>query len=279
MLKLIPGVNQLISLAIAEDLYQGDITTASLPQLRRDCLAKIILEEEGIIAGLELVEIVFRQLNVEVRLQFNTRDGCYENPGKDLLEIVGPAFAVLAAERIILNFIGRMSGIATASARLVSRLEGTKCRLLDTRKTTPGWRYLDKYSTHLGGVVNHRFGLDDGVLIKDNHLLLSSGIGEVIRLVRKHTGPLTKIAIEVENESQVKEALRNNADHLLLDNMTADQIRTMVAIVDGKAQTEASGGITPENLKEYASTGVDYLSLGLLTTEVRFLKMKMEIQV
>lgn len=270
-------VDKIIEQALIEDIGTGDITTESI--IPYDLKAKGIIKakEEGIIAGLGIAELVFKKLNPKITFQAKIKDGIKVSPGEILAEITGPAQTILKGERIALNFLQRMSGITTITYQFCQEVKDFPVHITDTRKTTPGLRILEKYAVRIGGGYNHRFGLYDAVLIKDNHLAIAGGVKAAISSVRKRISHTMKIEVEVENLSQLQEALEMQADIIMLDNMDLDTIRKAVKMAKNKALIEASGGITLEKVKEIAQTGVDLISVGALTHSAKSLDINMEI--
>jgi len=264
-------IRQLLQQALLEDIGPRDITTELLFDADAEIQAVLIAKAAGRIAGLLVVEEIFRLLDDRVRLIPLVSEGSDVDAGTPLATIRGSARAVLSAERVALNLLQRMSGIATATRDVVRLTTPYRVQIADTRKTPPGLRLLDKYAVALGGGVNHRFGLYDAVLIKDTHIAAVGSITEAVRRIRQGIGHVTKIQVEVETLEQVKEALSLDIDALLLDNMAPDTLRQAVALARGRVVTEASGGITPDNIREYAATGVDVISLGWLTHSVKAL--------
>jgi len=267
----------LIQLALEEDIASGDITTKALVPLNAYGKATIVARQPLVIAGLELVDMVYQSLCPNIKMSSNCQDG--ENIKKDqnVCDIEGPLNVLLEGERTALNFLQRMSGIATQTREYIKALANKNTIIVDTRKTLPGWRRLEKKAVRIGGAVNHRMGLYDGVLIKDNHILVSGGIGPAIANVRKHVSHLTKIEIEVENFEQLEQALEASADIIMLDNMSIDDIRQSVHKINGRALVEASGGITLEHIQDIADTGVDIISIGALTHSARAVDLSMKI--
>lgn len=259
------GWRPLIELALAEDLGRGDATTRALFPEMVSAKAEIRTRQPIIAAGMFLLPEVFHRIDPSLRLQPAVQDGEAVQSGGRLAVVEGDGRGILAGERVALNFLQRLSGIATLTARYVAALKNSKTRLLDTRKTAPGWRVLEKFAVRAGGGTNHRFGLDDGLLIKDNHLALIGGIGPALAAARRKGPHHLKIIVETETMEQVQEAVRHGADGLLLDNMTPAAIRDAVEWVKGRAMTEASGGISLENIAEVAASGVDFISVGALT--------------
>jgi nicotinate-nucleotide pyrophosphorylase (carboxylating) len=272
-------IDDAVDRALAEDLGRaGDITTiATVPE---DAIAHaaLIARKAGTIAGLPLVAATFRRLAPEIAITARVRDGSQVAAKTELMTIAGSARAILAAERTALNFVGSLSGTATATARYVRRIAHTKARVICTRKTTPGLRALQKYAIRCGGGFNHRFGLDDAILIKDNHIAVAGGIRAVLERAKANVGHLVKIEIEVDNLKQLEEVLMVGlADAVLLDNMDVDTMRKAVAMVDGRMETEASGGITLDTVVAIAETGVDYVSSGALTHSAPNLDIGLDI--
>jgi nicotinate-nucleotide pyrophosphorylase (carboxylating) len=261
------AIDEAVHRALDEDLGRaGDITSmATIPEATR-AHAILVARQAGIIAGLPLAVATFRKLSDEILIQAKVRDGASVTRNQPVLMISGPARAVLTAERTALNFVGRLSGIATLTADYVRRTAGTKLRICCTRKTTPGLRALEKYAVRCGGGFNHRFGLDDAVLIKDNHIAVAGGIRPVLERARAHVGHLVKIEIEVDTLPQLQEVLDSSlADVVLLDNMDTAALTEAVKMTKGRIVLEASGGVPLESIAEIAATGVDYVSSGALT--------------
>ena len=256
-------IHALVRQALAEDVGSGDVTALAVVPAGARARAVVVQKAPGVIFGLEGAELAFRELDPEVRLQRLAEEGVWRESG-EVLEIAGGARAVLSAERTALNILGRLSGVATATARAVREVEGTGARILDTRKTTPGWRALEKAAVRAGGGTNHRAGLFDAVLIKENHAAVAGGVGAAVRMARE-ARPDLPLEVEVRDRAEVDEALAAGAPRLLLDNMGPGELRATVEHVAGRAELEASGGITLENLRAIAETGVDYISLGALT--------------
>lgn len=269
-----------VTRALEEDLGRaGDITSiATIPE-DRDGRAALVARQPGVIAGLPLVATAFRRLASEIAITPHARDGASVQRGAKLMTISGNARAILGAERVALNFLGHLSGIATATAAFVAVIAHTKARIICTRKTTPGLRALEKYAVRCGGGYNHRFGLDDAILIKDNHIAVAGGIGPVLERAKGTAGHLVKIEIEVDSLAQLKEVLDVGlADVVLIDNFDPAAMRKAVDMVAGRLVIEASGGITLESAAAIAETGVDYLSSGALTHSVRNLDVGLDIE-
>jgi len=272
-------IEDAVTRALAEDLGRaGDVTSiATVPEDTR-AHAVMAARKPGVVAGLPLVEAAFRRLSSDIAIEPHSRDGRAISAGAKLMTIAGNARAILAAERTALNFIGHLSGIATATAAFVQKIAHTKARIICTRKTAPGLRALEKYAVRCGGGFNHRFGLDDAVLIKDNHIAVAGGIRAVLTRAKAAIGHLVKIEIEVDSLDQLKEVLDTGlADVVLLDNFELDAMRQAVALVAGRLVIEASGGITLVSAAAIAETGVDYLSSGSLTHSVQNLDIGLDI--
>ena len=270
-------VERVVAAALAEDLVLGDPTSTGL--FDADFLASttLLVKEPGIVCGLPVVRAVFAALDPKVVVTPRVEDATrIEATPTEIARIEGPARAVLAGERTALNLLGRLSGIATFTARCVAELEGTGATLLDTRKTTAGLRDLEKYAVRCGGGTNHRLNLGEALLVKDNHLRLAGSITDAVARLRA-ASPQLRLEVEAETLDEVREALAAGADRILLDNMAPDRMREAVAFVAGKAQTEASGGITLANLRSVGQTGVDFVSLGALTHSAKSLDVSLEV--
>ena len=260
----------LVRRALAEDVGRGDVTTQATIAPGTNSTACIVARQAGVVAGLPIAALTFAQLDRGVQFETLVPDGTTVEAGTTLARVVGDAAALLTAERTALNFLGRLSGIATLAARCVAAVEGTQALIVDTRKTTPGLRLLEKYAVRMGGARNHRAGLDDGILIKDNHIAAAGGLALAVQRARAHASHLLKIEVECDREEQVREAIAAGADAILLDNMTPDQLRHAVALIRERAPAiiiEASGNIGTDSTKlaAVAATGVDLISLGALT--------------
>ncbi|MGH8946607.1 MAG: carboxylating nicotinate-nucleotide diphosphorylase [Acidimicrobiia bacterium] len=257
---------EVVSLALAEDLSDGgDITTQALVDSSLTVSAQIVSREEGVVAGLEVARYVLAQVDPEISFQPLVEDGDRVAPGEPLADLEGRAGSLLTAERTALNFLGRMSGVATATSRFVAAAVGTGAKISDTRKTMPGMRPLDKYAVRMGGGVNHRFGLYDAVMIKDNHIAAVGDIARSVSAAKARVGPGTMIVVEVETLEQLAVILDTRADRVLLDNMDLSTLRRAVEMVGGRFAIEASGGVTLENVREVAETGVDLIAVGWIT--------------
>ena len=276
-------IETLVRKALEEDLGTGDITTDNLVQDALLARGKFIAREEGIICGIPIVEPLFRLLDEDIEFKAAISDGDRVLSGQIIGEISGAARGILSGERVVLNFLQRLSGIATLTRRFVRAVEEFPTKIYDTRKTTPLWRYLEKYAVKIGGGENHRLGLYDMVLIKDNHLRLLGwkGLKEHIARVRKRLGPDVKIEIEAENLNEVKAAISGVANVIMLDNMSLDEMRQAVETVrksSEKIEIEASGGVTLDNVKKIARTGVDRISIGALTHSALALDISLEVE-
>lgn len=276
-------IDRIVALAISEDLPWGDLTSDNL--IPGDLIgeARIEAREDGILAGLPVVQAVFRTIDPTIRFQARHSDGRPLERGGVVAELRGPFRSLLRGERVALNFLQRLSGIATLTARYVAAVAGTRARIVDTRKTTPGLRLLEKYAVRVGGGHNHRYCLSDAVLIKDNHLaalrLRAIDLATALRHLRRQIPHTATIEVEAETLDDVRAAVDAGADAILLDNMTLPTLREAVAIVAGRALTEASGGITLETVRAVAETGVDLISVGALTHSARALDLALEIEV
>jgi nicotinate-nucleotide pyrophosphorylase (carboxylating) len=271
-------VDRLVALALEEDLGSaGDVTAAALIPEDLPGAGELLAKEPLILAGVDVVRRTFAAVDPRIELAFSLREGEWAQANQVIGAVRGPVRGILAAERTALNFLQRLCGIATGAARAAEALRGTSCRVLDTRKTVPGWRVLDKSAVRVGGGVNHRFGLFDGVLIKDNHIAAVGSIVEAVRRARAAAHHLMKIEVEVVDLAGVDEALAAGADVILLDNMSAPAMRAAVARIGGRAKTEASGGMTVERLAEVAETGVDFVSMGALTHSARAMDISLEV--
>jgi len=258
----------LISLAMREDVASGDITTNHLVPSSIRKRGAMKAKAEGVVAGLEVAELLFREFDPELVWKPLVGDGALVKKGDLIVEFSATYRALLTGERIALNFLQRMSGIATASHHYASMIEGFPTRILDTRKTVPGFRLLDKYAVRAGGAFNHRMGLFDMVMIKDNHVVVAGGITEAVQAIRPALESGMLVEVETTCLEEVKEALDAGADIIMLDNMDNDTMRKAVALIKGRAKTEASGNMTPDRLAGVANTGVDYISVGALTHSV-----------
>lgn len=268
-------IDRLIEQALLEDIHTGDITTQAVVPGRRAASARFIAKENLVVAGLSTAARVFTILDPAISFKARLSDGEKATSGTILATIHGEAAQLLMGERVALNLLQRMCGIATLTTSFVEAVAGTKARIVDTRKTTPGLRQLEKYAVRVGGGINHRTGLYDGVLIKENHIVAAGGITEAIRRARAYIPHTLKIEIETETLQQVEEALAASADIIMLDNMSLDEMRAAVVIIGSRAQIEASGGVNLERVRSIAETGVDIISVGALTHSPRAMDISM----
>lgn len=284
----------LIDVALTEDVGVGDVTTAAVVPKGRKGLAEVIARDGGIIAGLEFTQNLFKKLDKELKIETEFQDGQKIKEGEVVLTIEGELESILRGERVALNFLGRLSGIATLTSKFVERIKGTKSKILDTRKTTPGMRLLEKYAVTVGGGENHRFGLYDMILIKENHLTASGGIEAALKAARLYVDEYQgqtkgrhslKIEVEVKNTEELKEALKFSPDIIMLDNFDVEEIKKGVEMVErletdeGKApKLEVSGGVGLENVREIAEAGVDFISVGALTHSPKALDFSLLVQ-
>jgi nicotinate-nucleotide pyrophosphorylase (carboxylating) len=270
-------VERAVAAALEEDLgAAGDITTDGIVPAEAKGEAAIVARQAGVIAGLDLAEAAFRALDPEIRFVRAVQDGFEVESGGTVATVAGRTRALLTAERTALNFLGRLSGIATLTASYVKTVEGTGARIACTRKTTPGLRAFEKYAVRAGGGVNHRFGLYDAVLVKDNHIAAAGGLAQALQRLRTRNGHLVKIEVEVDTLDQLNQALSFPIDAVLLDNMDVETLRQAVKLVAGRVKTEASGGVTLETVREIALSGVDLISVGALTHSPRNLDSSLE---
>jgi len=273
-------IDLFIKNAIAEDLGDGDHTSLSTIPSGSQGQAKLLIKEQGILAGIALAQEIFHQIDDTLHVNILLTDGTAVNYGDVAFTVTGSTHAILLAERLVLNCMQRMSGIATTTQRIVKLLEPFPTQVLDTRKTTPGLRYLEKWAVRIGGGVNHRIGLYDMIMIKDNHVDYAGGITAAITAANtylKETGKDLKIEIEVRNLEELEQVLATgNVNRIMLDNFNFDDLRTAVKLIDHRYETEASGGIIEDNITQYAACGVDYISMGALTHSVKSLDMSLK---
>ena len=270
-------IEALVRTALAEDLGRaGDVTSDAIIPPTKIARAVIAAREPGVVAGLIAADLAFKLIDTNVRLAVRAPDGSEVAKGTTIAELEGPARALLTAERVALNFLVHLSGVATATQQLVKAVAGTKARIICTRKTIPGIRILQKYAVRCGGGLNHRFGLDDAVLIKDNHIAAAGGVAASIKALRGRLGPMVKMEIEVDTFAQLEEALAAGAEAILLDNMAPDLMKRAVAVTNGRATLEASGGVTRERVRAIAESGVDFISSGALTHSARALDLGLD---
>ena len=259
-------IEPLVRNALVEDLGRaGDLTTNAIVPAGLPAHAVLRAREKGVLAGLDLAKLTFELIDPAIAVQVELEDGAIASPGSIIASVSGPARGMLTGERTALNFLCRLSGIASATAALVAAVQGTKAKIVCTRKTTPGLRAIEKYAVRAGGGANHRFGLDDAILIKDNHVAIAGSISQALRRAREAAGHLVKIEVEVDNLDQLQEALVAGADAMLLDNMSVDMLAKAVTLARGRVITEASGRVTPASAPAIAATGVDLISAGWLT--------------
>jgi nicotinate-nucleotide pyrophosphorylase (carboxylating) len=268
----IPKLSELIDRALAEDLGDGDHSALACIPNEAMGSAKLLVKEDGILAGVALAEMIFNKVDARFQLDIQITDGQAVKAGDIAFVVHGPSQKLLSAERLVLNFMQRLSAIATQTNRYVQLLEGTKAKVLDTRKTTPGLRYLEKWAVALGGGYNHRIGLFDMIMLKDNHIDFAGGIDEAIKQTKAYlakTGRDLKIEVETRDLTEVQQVLEvGGVDRIMLDNFTYKQTREAVELIDGRYETESSGGITLDTIRGYAECGVDYISVGALTHSV-----------
>jgi nicotinate-nucleotide pyrophosphorylase (carboxylating) len=256
----------LVQMALLEDLGRaGDLTTGAIVPVDLNATAALVAREAGVVAGLDLAALAFKLIDPRAGITVERADGHAAAPNQVIAVVSGPARALLTAERVALNFLCRLSGIATATAAIVAAIRDYKTRVVCTRKTTPGLRAIEKYAVRAGGGCNHRFGLDDAILIKDNHIAIAGGVRPAVERARAAAGHLVKIEVEADTLDQLEQALSVGVDAVLLDNMTADEMRRAVALIAGRAISEASGRISAETAPAIAATGVDLISIGRLT--------------
>jgi len=269
-------LDSLIETALKEDLPQGDITSESLVPPEAVSRALILSKAEGVLAGIYVAQRVFQKVDPSISFHIHVKDGRRIKKGDKLAALKGPSLSLLKGERTALNFLQRLSGIATVTNRYVNALAGTKAVIMDTRKTTPGWRYLEKYAVLMGGGVNHRMNLSEMVLIKDNHIKIVGGISDSIRIARKKVRAGVTIEVETQNLAEVKEAMESGADIIMLDNMSLRKMEEVVAWVKGRVPLEASGNITLAKARKIGRIGVDRLSVGALTHSPKSLDIHMK---
>jgi nicotinate-nucleotide pyrophosphorylase (carboxylating) len=269
------GIDRIIENALAEDIHTGDITTLAVVRDGRTARAVLKAKEEMVLAGIDVAAAVFRRLDTGIVFTPGYADGDRLAPGDIIAGISGDAAQLLQGERVALNLLQRMCGIATITASYVEAVRGTKARVVDTRKTTPGLRILEKYAVRVGGGTNHRTGLYDGVLIKENHIVAAGGLTEAVLRAKNYIPHTLKVEVETETLAQVAEAIAAGADIIMLDNMTTAAMREAVALIGGRALVEASGGVNLESIRSIAETGVDIISVGALTHSARAMDISM----
>jgi nicotinate-nucleotide pyrophosphorylase (carboxylating) len=275
---MIPDIETIIEAALKEDMPDGDITSESVIPPESISRAIVLAKEKGILAGIDVAASVFAKIDPHVVFKKQVEDGSVLSPGDTIASLKGNSISLLKGERTALNFLQRMSGIATLTRKFVQGLEGFQTRILDTRKTTPVLRNLEKYAVQVGGGTNHRLNLSDMVLIKDNHLKIVRSISEAVKRARDKVGPSIKIEVETTDLEEVKEAVRAGADMIMLDNMSPERMKEVVSWVDGRIPLEASGNVNLSMLREIASSGVDFISVGRLTHSYDSLDISMEFR-
>ena len=270
------NADQLIRMALEEDITSEDITTNSVMREKQRGEVQLLCKETGIIAGIWVFERVFTLLDENTETEFYVKDGDKVEKGQLLGIVRGDIRVLLSGERTALNYLQRMSGIATYTRQIADLLKGSKTKLLDTRKTTPNMRIFEKYAVKTGGGYNHRYNLSDGILLKDNHIGAAGSVKKAVEMAREYAPFVRKIEVETENLDMVKEALEAGADIIMLDNMTPEMMKEAVALIDGRAQTECSGNVTKENIENLVSIGVDYISSGALTHSAPILDLSLK---
>lgn len=268
--------DQLIRMALAEDITSEDVSTNAVMPCATKGTVDLIAKEDGIIAGMDVYARVFQLLDEKTEVDMKCKDGDKVTSGQLLAVVTGDIRVLLSGERVALNYLQRMSGIATYTSQVAALLEGSKVTLLDTRKTTPNCRVFEKYAVRVGGGCNHRYNLSDGVLLKDNHIGAAGSVAKAIQMAKAYAPFVRKIEIEVETLNQVKEAVEAGADIIMLDNMTPEVMKQAVELINGRAQTECSGNITKENIQKILETGVDFVSSGALTHSAPILDISMK---
>jgi len=278
------NLDEIIENALNEDIGDGDITSLTLLRSMIPGKARLKVKERGLLAGIPVAEKIFHKIDPSLKVILFKKDGDPVKPGDIVLEVKGDVHSILAAERLVLNFLQRLSGIATFTSQMVAKMKGLKTRVLDTRKTTPNLRELEKYAVRIGGGMNHRMGLYDMMLIKDNHVDFAGGIIPVMTALGKykaaHGKSAVKVEIEVRNLAELKDVMEHGiglVDRIMLDNFTTGDLADAVAVINGRFETEASGGIGLSNIRKYAETGVDFISVGALTHRFRSLDMNLKV--
>lgn len=270
------NADELIKRALREDITSEDVTTNAVMRERTEGSVELIAKADGVICGLWVYERTFKILDSQTQVEFRVKDGDRIKKGQLLAVVKGDIRALLSGERVALNYLQRMSGIATYTAEMVALLEGSKTRLLDTRKTTPNMRLFEKYAVKVGGGCNHRYNLSDGILLKDNHIGAAGSITAAVRLAKEYSPFVRKIEVEVENLEMCREALEAGADIIMLDNMSVEDMKKAVEMIGGRAVTECSGNVTRDNVKSITATGVDFVSSGALTHSAPILDLSMK---
>ena len=270
------NVDNLILLALQEDISSEDVTTNSVMREYKKGTAQLICKQDGIVAGMDVFKRVFELLDENTEVSIYVKDGQEVKNGQIMADVTGDIRVLLSGERTALNYLQRMSGIATYTNRVAKLLEGSKTKLLDTRKTTPNMRIFEKYAVRAGGGYNHRYNLSDGVLIKDNHIGAAGGVRKAIEMAKEYAPFVRKIEVEVENLDMVREAVEAGADIIMLDNMSPEMMKDAIEIIDGRAETECSGNVTKENIQKILDVGVDYVSSGALTHSAPILDISLK---
>jgi nicotinate-nucleotide pyrophosphorylase (carboxylating) len=269
---------RLIKLALEEDIGTGDLTARAFRKQNKTATFKYLAKEDFILCGTKSAALVFKELDENISVKFYKEDGDKLEKGEQFGEVTGPVYSILTGERTSLNFLQRLSGIATETATYVKELEGSGICLLDTRKTTPGWRVPEKYAVLVGGGHNHRMGLFDGVMLKDNHVDAAGGIKNAVELVKRNIPSTVKVEIEVRNLDEARQAADAGADIIMLDNFRVEDIQQAIDVINKRAKIEVSGGIRKENLKEYKHLAIDYISVGALTHHATSVDISLKIQ-
>ena len=269
-------VDHLILEALKEDISSEDVTTNAVMKEAVKGEVELICKQDGIIAGLEIFERVFKLLDAETEVTFFCKDGDKVTNGQLMGKVTGDIRVLLSGERVALNYLQRMSGIASYTRSVADLLEGTDTKLLDTRKTTPNMRIFEKYAVRVGGGYNHRYNLSDGVLLKDNHIGAAGSVTAAVKMAKEYAPFVLKIEVEVENLDMVKEAVEAGADIIMLDNMSTEEMQKAISIIDGRAETECSGNVTKENIGRLTSLGIDYISSGALTHSAPILDISLK---
>jgi nicotinate-nucleotide pyrophosphorylase (carboxylating) len=273
-------IDEIIDNALREDIGEGDHSSLACVPKHGKGIAKLLVKDSGVLAGVELAQRIFKRFDPQLEIEIFIQDGAQVNPGDIAFEVRGSSRSILSTERLVLNFMQRMSGIATQTNEIVGLIADTGCKLLDTRKTTPGIRYMEKWAVRIGGGYNHRFALYDMIMIKDNHIDYAGGIPQAIDRTHaylKQKGKNLKIEIEVRDFNELHQVLDNGqVDRIMLDNFTPEQLRKALELIPSQYETEASGGITRETIRSYAETGVQYISVGALTHSFRSLDMSLK---
>jgi nicotinate-nucleotide pyrophosphorylase (carboxylating) len=273
------NADYIIDLALKEDIGDGDHSSLSTIPQNKNGKAQLLVKENGILAGVEIAKKVFKKVDPNLVVNVKINDGTHIQKGDIVFDVEGSAISILSSERTVLNFMQRLSGIATSSYRVSSLLKGMHTKVLDTRKTTPGMREFEKYAVALGGCYNHRRGLWDMIMIKDNHVDYAGGITQAVKASKEYLklkGKKLKIEVEVRNMTELKEAIKAGIDRVMLDNFTPENLHKAVKFVAGRIETEASGGINENNILEYAYSGVDYISMGSLTHQIKSLDLSLK---